>query len=888
MVCTGCNATGPCSTLYRCKECWRHPPLCKKCVVTTHTGNPLHIVEEWTHERGFWKRQTLAELGMVIHLGDHGGDTCYSTVSGTREICVVNLHGIQQAYVRFCGCRMASQAPQHDHIQLLEVGLWPATWKTPRTAFSIEVLDDFRRASTQGNITAQDYMMARVRQTDGVLPKAAKDRYREFLVATRKYQFLKMCMRKGVQPSGSLVYGSLANMCPACPHIAINICQEWSTRTEDKQYLDALYHAVDGNFTQNMKDKGSDEHDLPLTLGSAYFANEHDAKQYFAAMPPPKTEASNCNKFGAMGYYGHWGSVSGLVGLSCARHMFVLPGGGVDLKVGETWAAVDFLMLSGLQNWMRLKLHISAYDINCQYRLHFYERLAAIQAKFFDEQKSSLKSVHQFSFPATRAAVGKFHEPAHKLECRLEYSFHYLPGAGQTDGEAPERIWAATTFLGLRTREMSPGHRHDTINFFHDDMNWRKTYGIAAHLTKKFCEAKRYQSESSAYLAELESEIMGSGLPADILEVWETTKRNWDQHLIDVGKPTESVPPSRRASTTLLCPYEALKSNGKKFKLRSVCLSVTLQLSLMTLHCRACLILQLSRKSSGWTDEKIAEIQEGFSKRVGVWSKAADSSLQTFVAVAMDSLSQERRVAVYKEVRTKNASLAEGTKRSRACVEDLLAVEICLPSSYPRDVQRHESVVEAAKLEKDLRQAHADDALDEVRAHPASSYGMYLHLKKAVTQKMKTRSSGPAQRIRSAVYAAADVYRRARVAMVSLGMNDADSTYRPLKKQDLKAFVVREEDRRLGDSKNLKQSWIWGDLTFVNNDLSEGVKTHIIGHLRVHWCRTKARAERWEEEMELVKTEMTRTIRFFAFYAHLWERRADESSDGGSASYARK
>ncbi|KAI0685698.1 hypothetical protein BC835DRAFT_1289635, partial [Cytidiella melzeri] len=114
-------------------------------------------------------------------------------------------------------------------------------------------------------------------------------------------------------------------------------------------------------------------------------------------------------------------------------------------------------------------------------------------------------------------------------------------------------------------------------------------------------------------------------------------------------------------------------------------------------------------------------------------------------------------------------------KRSHACVEDLLAVEICLLSSYPRDVQRHELVVEAAKLEKDLWQAYADNALDKVRAHLASSYGMYLHLKKAVTQKMKTRSSGPAQRIRSAVYAAADVYRHTRVAMVSLGMNNADS-----------------------------------------------------------------------------------------------------------------
>ena len=135
-------------------------------------------------------------------------------------------------------------------------------------------------------------------------------------------------------------------------------------------------------------------------------------------------------------------------------------------------------MLSGLQHWMQLKFHVSAYDINCQYRIHFWERLAKIKKQFFINNVSAFKSIKQFVFPTIRSGVGKFHEPAHKLDCRLQYSFHYLLGAGQTDGEAPERIWASTVFLGLRTREMSAGHRHDIINFFHNDMNWRRTCGI--------------------------------------------------------------------------------------------------------------------------------------------------------------------------------------------------------------------------------------------------------------------------------------------------------------------------------------------------------------------------------------------------------------------------
>ena len=39
-----------------------------------------------------------------------------------------------------------------------------------------------------------------------------------------------------------------------------------------------------------MKDKGSDQDDLPLTLGAAYFAHELDAKKYFSTARPPKNQ----------------------------------------------------------------------------------------------------------------------------------------------------------------------------------------------------------------------------------------------------------------------------------------------------------------------------------------------------------------------------------------------------------------------------------------------------------------------------------------------------------------------------------------------------------------------------------------------------------------------
>ena len=40
-----------------------------------------------------------------------------------------------------------------------------------------------------------------------------------------------------------------------------------------------------------------------------------------------------------MGHGKHWGKVSGTVGVFCARHMYALPGGVVDLQKGERYAA---------------------------------------------------------------------------------------------------------------------------------------------------------------------------------------------------------------------------------------------------------------------------------------------------------------------------------------------------------------------------------------------------------------------------------------------------------------------------------------------------------------------------------------------------------------------
>ena len=55
-------------------------------------------------------------------------------------------------------------------------------------------------------------------------------------------------------------------------------------------FLDALFHAVDGNFSQSKKQKNTDPNDVPLTAGAAYYADEKLVDKVLAKAGPIKFE----------------------------------------------------------------------------------------------------------------------------------------------------------------------------------------------------------------------------------------------------------------------------------------------------------------------------------------------------------------------------------------------------------------------------------------------------------------------------------------------------------------------------------------------------------------------------------------------------------------------
>lgn len=74
---------------------------------------------------------------------------------------------------------------------------------------------------------------------------------------------------------------------------------------------------------------------------------------------------------------------------------------------------------------------------------------------------------------------------------------------------------------------------------------------------------------------------------------------------------------------------------------------------------RCTLIQQLSRTSSGLTDEKIAQIQEDFSARFAVWEKATGVCIGNVVSAFLSTLPIPRQSAVLEEVKSQEDLIAK-------------------------------------------------------------------------------------------------------------------------------------------------------------------------------------------------------------------------------------
>ncbi|KAI0668645.1 hypothetical protein C8Q78DRAFT_1081036 [Trametes maxima] len=846
---------------------------CKSCVVTHHACNPFHRVEEWDPTLAFWRRRPLYDLGLVVCLG-HSGEPC-KVSRPPRTMTVVHQNGIDPMSLKFCHCTTDGTLIP-DSLQMLQAGLFPGAWDRPETGYTINGLCNYHVLSHQSQIMAMDFVTYLCRLTDAVQPEETKDHHREINTAMREFTFLRVTHRADQVPQVGLKAGSLAMACLCCPQPGKNMAPGWEERLPKDQYLDILFYSVDGNFHQTQKMKPMDPDDFPLTMGAGYFAHEQDFAEYQEKMKVPKKEESTCNKFGAMGYGRYTGQISGMVGLTCSQHMFVIPGGLVDLLKGEGFAWGDFAQLSGLQPWLDvLKMFCRGYDVNCQYDKKFFSRIELFRQNF-----GHLNSIRHTKFPPTRSLIPKFHGAAHRLWCQIWHSYHYTPGVGMTDGEALERIWAGFNALAIHSREMSAGHRHDIINDFHNDMNVRRMHAMPQYLHDCLKKALMMFSKASDHLDGLE-ETVEEKLPGQ-LHIWRQEEVVWEANVLD---------PSQNGKANN--PYVLSQNHGLTEKQ----------------------LLALMDKKDALLDElEDSDDPDGLQSRcdqfladVSAWSAVSGAYFAPLVLEAVDlthaqiaAQSSNAALADFsfplRDLRNDAGIAAKGLPPARmprskcSTWHDIYVITIILPSSYAPIILQQSCMRELVGFELEICKAQAHDAHNDLRTAIIGREAYKVRKARASNKSQVTRATAHIWDVERTVQNTANLYCCTRIALLTLGHTDTDVNLQPLCKEDIVKYTLDAQQRTVGESSE-GVSWIWETFTFTDAPIDGLYKNFYNDAMRVHWFHCSALKKCWYEEVQLLREEMARSVRFFGYYRHLWTERAearDRDDSPGAAAYARK
>ncbi len=106
------------------------------------------------------------------------------------------------------------------------------------------------------------------------------------------------------------------------------------------------------------------------------------------------------------------------------------------------------------------------YDVMCQYGVHLEQRLE--DGPFLEKPTMPIQK-----------AIGKFHLGAHIDSCFSKFSLNFLRGAGHTDGEVLETLWAPLNKIAGSTRSMTLAHRQEVLDDCAYDSNWKKITNLS-------------------------------------------------------------------------------------------------------------------------------------------------------------------------------------------------------------------------------------------------------------------------------------------------------------------------------------------------------------------------------------------------------------------------
>ncbi|KAF9017820.1 hypothetical protein BDZ89DRAFT_1140448 [Hymenopellis radicata] len=826
-----CNAIGT----FQCLTCADDTLYCQACVVFRHKHLYLHRMQYWTG-RFFWKT-TLADLGLRVQVGHPPGEACCNPFRGDPNFTIIDVDGIYRVNIDYCNCHMV----QPRDVQLLRSRLYPATSVSPETCATFRCLETFQIMSFMSKVSAYEFYWSLSRLTENLGTHAPPNRYQPFLRMIRQWRHLKLTKRmgRGNEPSGraGTKLNDLVIKCPACPQPGINM-PDIATILPEKRWLYRLFLAIDANFRLKRLNVSSRERDPALNNGNAYFVED----TLFAAFIKTyekrvADETSSCNKHDALELAnirgGKGTDSSGVGAVVCSRHDMKRGTAVINLKKGEKYIYMDYAVCLALRSNAPPDIVLS-YDIACQWRKKFGLRIAMYPEWLRPPQPAA----------SITYLIPKFHLPAHIAPCRYLYSFNYTPGVGRTDGEAPERGWAASNGAAASTKEMGPGSRLDTLDDHFGDQNWRKFAWMPHKILKKIKEAVKQREEHVVGFVGFEMSIENQ---ASIPE-WRRAVLKWEQDPHGVGaKANPFIPVVRQLSDAAvrlqLAQEEATRTSDIHVRHDvGPCDFLVQGLHLEDMQVR--LKKEVTNLGNHPTDRQKANIQQKCNclrRRIEAWF--------TIQGVYMPASTVQR--------------IALATSSTPVQAYD---VPLLLPSAIACIRTDLDRVL--AHTERRLRFGRAQDTLGMIRENILVRGGMYRVKEREVRgQAMVTRAATVLNRIDAHIEDGFQAYQRHWNALEKLSVPleclDHRMSLRALNKTDM--VNIDDSD---GSEGRRTLSWIW--MANVHLAGSAGLQDA----LRIEWCKSRARARRWQEDAELQRVEMVRYLETLSSEIAMWETRA--------------
>ncbi|KAJ7028079.1 hypothetical protein C8F04DRAFT_1188918 [Mycena alexandri] len=851
-VCPNCK--GPEATpTYRCEECLRGGEmLCRACMVATHTANPLHHIEMWTGE--FFERAMLKDLGLRIQLGhwDPSDRHCGAPDAAAGEAFVI------------VGSNAVHEVSTSVR-QLMRAGLYPATENNPWTAASFAVMRQFHLLSLESKISAYEFFHSLARGTNNTgLGPLAKDRYHEFLRMTREWRDLQLLKRagRGHDPTGAKGTGpgECALLCPACPHPGKNLPENWKNAPERKQFLYALFLAMDANFRLKRKDVSSEEADPGLHTGWAFFCEVSAYMAHLTENWDKPQERSTCVAHDAVDKpdrEARGTASSGIGAIDCARHNMKRSNAVCDLQFGERYINMDYMFFRSIAGTDLQRFFVS-YDIACQWHKNIWSRMGD-----YEPEIHYLPTGKFMTF-----LVPKFHLPAHIEACNLRFSFNLTRDVGQTDGEAPERGWANTNPLASSTKEMGPGAQRDALDDHFNDWNYKKIIAFGRTMLKKMEDAVPQMVEKKAALVEMEKslELAARDLEEGPVTAWTKMAEEWEEDP-EQPNPFETVNKNdhlAKVQHDLAVEAAEQEASGKGIE----------GAVMEDMHITEMIAMGLQLEEQQRTlahDSAATGLHPTVNQRRAMVERT--SKLRWKILVWIDI--QNGFFPSLKELRAKEARARATIARTQPIPGlQIHKIKLWLPSAM---VKRPGSLLAMSVLQKEavtyeyrLRIGQATEALDEIRAQLLVRSRLYKG------KDANSRGVHDNMRSQSAINVLDNCVRR----------REWEKTLRPLQEADVRGMpraTFGDPERQRGgtgkgkpkkkrakrDREPVEMSWIW----VVQVDL--GNPASVSEALRIEWAKARARALRWTEEVDLLEEEMRRIQQFLTWRAGWWLEWAD-------------